>query len=82
MEEMEELKNMILSDEVLINDQMFQGLIILAQDCLDLDDMDCADLFDVGILTVNRWRNGVTTPSRVVRKEVCLRLFNLVRNSF
>jgi transcriptional regulator with XRE-family HTH domain len=48
----------------------FQNLLIEGMDLFNLDDEDCARLFDVSRPTITRWRNGSTAPSRVVRRLV------------
>jgi len=58
------------SAPVLDDDIAFRDVLALAQDVLVIDDDRCADLFDVSRPSVNRWRNGVTAPRRVVRRHV------------
>lgn len=72
MATLENLERLVdeLTDAPLNDDDAFQGSIIAAQDILVLDDERCAELFDVSRPSVNRWRNGVTAPRRVVRRHV------------
>jgi DNA-binding transcriptional regulator YiaG len=48
----------------------FRETLVEAMDLFNLNDEECARLFDVSRPTVTRWRNGSTAPSRVVRRLV------------
>jgi len=48
----------------------FQEVLVRGQDVLDVDDRECADLFEVSVSTVARWREGKTRPAKIVREFV------------
>lgn len=72
MEEIVQAKTFIskLSTPEFLSGGEFKNLLTEGMGLFDLNDEDCARLFDVSRPTITRWRNGSTAPSRVVRRLV------------
>lgn len=52
-----------------VSAEEFRVLMNQAQKALDLDDHQCAKLFDVSQPSVTRWKEGKTTPRSLVRNH-------------
>ena len=67
--ELEHLEKKLAASEV-SNDLDFQSVLLNAMNVFCMQDEDLSDLFNVSLLSVNKWKNGIAAPQAALRSMI------------